>query len=123
MSTVDCFVDGRKAHRECVENHNSTIATGLEHGDCGDTQCCLGVRYSGPPGIEGALRAQIVAAWRPLSREERARRLGQPLSERQDGFAVRLSHGTGVDGSGVWGHVGTSLGELRAAVDMLTTEA
>lgn len=119
METSWVTVDGKTAHRRCVDNYNSTIACGVDHGDCRDPSCCISERYAGPPGRRQQLCIDLVAAWLALPREERARRLGQELTEHQDGCCVRLSHDDGVQGSGVYGHVGASEEEIREALARL----
>ena len=37
---------GRRGHKKCLDYYNSTIACGLDHGDCGDARCCFSARYS-----------------------------------------------------------------------------
>jgi len=115
MTDPDTTVDGRPAHSACVRAYNSTIA-------CGDHRCCLSERYDGPPSDFAVLCRDLTAAWRVLPREERAARLGQPLTEREDGMCVRRSHDDGVQGSGLWGHVEQKMGPMLAALAALRGE-
>ncbi len=48
MSTMITLKNGRRAHRECVKKHNSTIQCGLEHGSCHDPECCLSIPAPAP---------------------------------------------------------------------------
>jgi hypothetical protein len=120
MIDPDTTVDGMPAHSACIAKSNECMACGIDRGDCGDPRCYLSERYAGPPGEGRVLRTALLAAWLSLPREERARRLGQPLTERMDGWVRRLSHDDGVEGSGMWEHVGTTRKDKRAALAALT---
>ena len=39
-------------HAECLENYNSTIQCGLDHGDCHDPACCFSVNFDEDKMIE-----------------------------------------------------------------------
>lgn len=52
----------RPAHQKCVEAHNSTIACGVETGDCFDPACSFSSRFGRPTEEESiALFARLVA--------------------------------------------------------------
>lgn len=55
---VDECGPGRVGHRACLNNHASTVACGLDHGDCGASACLFSERHAGN---------DVEAAWLSLN--------------------------------------------------------
>lgn len=95
MDWVVMKLSGRRAHKACVNTFNETMHCGMDRGsDCACQACGMSAAYDGPPGTgREELWALIRTRWEALTRAERARRMGEELSERPDGFGRRYSHG------------------------------